>query len=52
MEQVKENLTREPRPFPKLVVKEVRKNIEDFTYQDIKLVGYNAYPSIKAPMAV
>ena len=52
MEQVKENLTRDTRPFPKLIVNESKKNIEDYTYKDIKLIGYNPHPSIRAPMAV
>ena len=51
LEQVKENLNRTPRPFPKLVV-QGKKNIEEYQYQDVKLLGYNPYPNIKAPMAV
>ena len=51
LEQVRENLERTPRPFPKLVVSG-KKNIEDYQYQDVKLIGYNPYPNIKAPMAV
>jgi dihydrofolate reductase/thymidylate synthase len=51
LEQVKLNLERKPRPFPKLVV-QGKKNIEEYEYQDVKLLGYNPYPNIKAEMAV
>ena len=51
LEQVKKNLERTPRPFPKLVVTS-KTNIEDYQYEDVKLIGYNPYPNIKAPMAV
>lgn len=52
IEQAKENIRRKPRPFPKLLVKNKKKNIEDFTYEDIELIGYKPYSSIKASMAV
>ena len=51
LDQVKENLERTPRPFPKLVVNG-KKTIEEYQYEDIKLLGYNPYPNIRAPMAV
>lgn len=63
---VQENLARQPYPYPKLVIKPKyqeqedgdscsngkRKNIEDFRWEDIELIGYKAHPSIKADMAV
>ena len=52
VDQAKENIIRKPRPFPKLIVKNKKQNIEDFTYEDIELIGYKPYPSIKASMAV
>nr|QDY51803.1 thymidylate synthase [Mimiviridae sp. ChoanoV1] len=52
LEQVKENLKRTPRPFPKLLIRERKKNIEEFTYEDLILLGYNPYPGIKAEMSV
>ena len=52
VEQAKENIQRKSRPFPKLIVKNKKQNIEDFTYEDIELIGYKPYPSIKASMAV
>ena len=53
IECVKENLRNTPRPFPKLLVNRKCKNIEDFEYSDLKLVGY--YPcktTLKPEMAV
>lgn len=52
LQQVKENLRRVPRPFPKLLVKEKKNNINDFEYSDMKIIGYNPYPNIPAEMAV
>ena len=51
-EQAIENISRTPRPFPKVVVLNKKKDINEFTYEDLKLVGYRPYPSIKASMAV
>jgi len=35
-----------------VVVLNKKKDINEFTYEDLKLVGYSPYPSIKASMAV
>lgn len=51
-EQVKEQLSREPLPLPKLWLNPEIKNIDDFQMDDIKLLGYQSHPSIKAEMAV
>ena len=51
LEQAKINLTRKPKPFPKLIIKEKKENIEDFTYEDLNVIGYNPYPGIKAEMS-
>ena len=51
LEQVEENLKRRPRPYPKLLVKS-KKNIEDYEFEDLTLLGYQPYPNIKADMAV
>jgi thymidylate synthase len=53
-EQVREQITREPRPGPKLEMPAFT-NLEELvntTPSDYKLVGYDPMPSIKAPMAV
>ena len=52
LDQVKENLERVPRPFPKLIFTEEKDSLSDYTYSDIKLLDYNPYKNIKAPMAV
>ena len=52
IEQVKENIARIPKPFSKMVVKEKKKSITDFTYDDFKLIDYKPDKNISAPMAV
>lgn len=51
-EQIALQLTREPRPLPKMVLNPTIKNIFDFTYDDFKLLNYNPYPSIKGKVSV
>ena len=52
VEQVKEQLVREPLPLPTLWINPEIKDILKFTMEDFRLDGYNSYASIKAPMAV
>lgn len=54
LNQVKEQLERIPRPFPKVVVSESIKNKDwsEMSSDDFELVGYFPYSIIKAPMAV
>jgi thymidylate synthase len=52
MEQVREQLSREPRALPRLRMNPARKNIDDFVYEDFALEGYDPHPAIKAPVAV
>ncbi len=52
LEQAKLQLTREPYPLPKLVIKRKADSIFDYKYEDFELVGYQAYPHIAAPVAV
>jgi len=51
-EQVKLQLSREPRPLPKMLINPDVKDIFSFKYEDFKLDGYDPYPGIKAPIAV
>ena len=48
----KQMLSRSSYPYPKLIVKNKKKNIEDFSYDDLVLIDYKSHPNIKAPMAV
>ena len=52
LEQVREQLTRSPRPFPKLKLNPAVKELLDFRYEDFTLEGYDPHPAIKAPIAV
>ena len=51
-EQVREQLSRDIRPFPQLVIKRKPEKVEDYEFEDFELVGYEPHPSIKAPVAV
>lgn len=51
-DQVKEQLSREPRALPKMKINPAVKDIFGFKYEDFELVDYNPHPSIKAPIAV
>lgn len=51
-EQADLQLTREPRPLPKMKLNPEVKSIFDFKYGDFTLEGYDPHPAIKAPVAV
>ena len=52
LEQVKLQLTREPLPLPRLVIKRKPDSIFDYRYEDFELVGYEHHPTIKATVSV
>ncbi len=51
-EQVEEQLTREPRPFPHIYLNPTVKNIDDFLFEDIKIDHYDPHPPIKGEVTV
>ncbi len=51
-EQAKEQLSRSPFSLPAMKINPDVKDLFDFTYEDFTLDGYEAHPSIKAPIAV
>jgi thymidylate synthase len=52
VDQAKIQLTREPRPLPKMKLNPEVRNIHDFKYEDFDLANYDPHPGIKAPIAV
>ena len=51
-EQMKLQLTREPRTLPTIKINNKVKNIFDFKFEDFKLINYNPHPHIKGKVAV
>lgn len=49
---LKEQISREPRPFPTLEFNRQVTSIDDFKFEDFKIVGYNPHPSIPMEMAL
>ncbi len=50
--QVKEQLTRKPRPFPQIKIKRKLKSVDDFKAEDVELLEYDPYPAMKAELTV
>ncbi len=51
-EQVDLQLSRDCRPLPTMKLNPAIENIDDFTFEDFELIGYDPHPTIKAPVAV
>jgi thymidylate synthase len=51
-EQVDLQLSRDFRPLPTMKINPKIKHIDDFTFEDFELIGYDPHPTIKAPVAV
>lgn len=52
MEQAKEQITRQPHPLPKLVIKRKPESIFDYKFEDFEIEGYTSHPHIKAQVSV
>ena len=52
LDQVDEQLQRNPFPLPQIKIRKPMNNILDFDYDDFTLEGYEAHPHISAPVAV
>ncbi len=52
IEQVKLQISREPRPLPVMKINPNVRNIDDFSFEDFELTGYDPHPHIKGDIAV
>jgi len=52
LDQVDEQLSRQPYPPPRMHLAEQRERLRDFVYDDFRLEGYRSHPAIRAPIAV
>ncbi len=52
LDQARLQLTREPRPLPRMVINPDVDSIFDFQYSDFTLEGYDPHPHIKAQVSV
>ena len=52
LDQVREQLGREPRPLPRLRLNPVVHELDGFRFEDVTLEAYDPYPAIRAPVAV
>jgi thymidylate synthase len=51
-DQVREQLSRTPRPYPRLVIKRRPQSLFDYRYEDFEIEAYDPHPHIKAAVAV
>lgn len=52
LDQVTEQLQREPRPLPRMLLNPAVRDIDDFCFEDFRLEDYNSHPHIAAEVAV
>ena len=51
-DQIREQLSREPRPLPRMVLNPEVKSIDDYKYEDFTLEDYDPWPAIKGVVSV
>ena len=52
MEQIQQQLARDPKPLPQLKIHSNPDSIYGYKFEDFELIGYDAHPNIKAPVAI
>jgi thymidylate synthase len=52
IEPIQTQLQKEPYPFPTVLVKELRENIDDYLLEDFEVINYQHHPAIKFEMIV
>ena len=52
IEQIKEQISREPRKLPKLIIKNHHDSVVDYVYEDFEIVDYDPHPAIKGKVSV
>ncbi len=52
LDAVRTQLSREPRPFPKLELVDRGQSIDEYKIEDFRVIGYDPHPPIEAPVAV
>jgi thymidylate synthase len=52
MEQARLQISREPFPSPKLIIKRDPGSIFDYQFEDFEIANYQTHPHISAPVAV
>lgn len=52
LEQVREQLSRQPYPLPQLKILRKPESLFDYQFEDFEIVNYQSHPHIKAPVAV
>jgi thymidylate synthase len=52
LEQVNLQLSRDPKPYPTMKIKNIKNSVFDYNYEDFVLEGYDSWPAIKGTVAI
>ncbi len=52
LEQARMQLDREPHPLPRLAIRRRPETLFEYRYEDFEIIGYQAHPAIRAPVAI